>query len=404
MTIAAAPQPECTCVGPIVALRAEDIVRPPASGSALEAAFATRRARLSAAHPWWGLGSSGAATAPDIAGPSIFAAAAAADAGGIHVHLPPDAPPATEAAGRASIGLAAVRHALDVGGVVLERCGRFSAEIADLVDEAAELARASVRPLLVSGAVPDGAVVSSASASASVAVAAIAGEVTLGGADGDVLVPAGTWHRARSVMGVRTSHGGLALVLVVDELDRVDVWEHLVRKASYWPRLRADIPYDIAVPVVAYGEHDPVDFVSLVTGQVAELESEETLAEAVAGARARIRPSERSVAPGVDVPSGPASWSTAVVRGRLPGGVGWIAPKEPGRSILAFAGCAVFVDPHLGALFDQLATGDVVWAADVPSACPAGDPECVGRALDVLHPLGVVDVVDPAAVSGLKMA
>ncbi len=281
---------------------------------------------------------------------------------------------------------------------MLERCGRFSAEIADLVDEAAELARASVRPLLVSGAVPDGAVVSSASASASasVAVAAIAGEVTLGGADGDVLVPAGTWHRARSVMGVRTSHGGLALVLVVDELDRVDVWEHLVRKASYWPRLRADIPYDIAAFRWSPTESTtPVDFVSLVTGQVAELESEETLAEAVAGARARIRPSERSVAPGVDVPSGPASWSTAVVRGRLPGGVGWIAPKEPGRSILAFAGCAVFVDPHLGALFDQLATGDVVWAADVPSACPAGDPECVGRALDVLHPLGVVDVVDP---------
>lgn len=383
-------QDACDGFGPIVSLRAEDLIQPPDPSSPLGMAVTARLTDVAERLRWLdetdpvnpaGLG---AELTENLLNQALSADDQFLDAQLDDAEGPPE--------GNSGSSRFKAALALKAGGLTIAAPGRFSTSVARLSDDVALHFNATVEPVLAAGTIS----VSRSRLSDSHQLLVIAlrkGVQILDGSPSDITVPEGEWALIEVPSVLEVEVGGLALIIGITMPTRADFWSALLRKAGYWPRVRADLPYDIEIPATVYGESAAVDLKRLLLEQFADLQSTETLGESLASVWARCRPSPRPFPDLELLPDSPARWVHRTVRGCFPGGVGTISTKQPETTCWTAAGCAVFTADHLIPFIAALVEGNAVNVAGFQHSCPTGDSDCIGHALDALYPLGFIEIL-----------
>lgn len=391
----------CAGLGPVVGLNSADLVRSDGPGiEGLVEANGHRRALADRDFPWVSTGRHrlppGALAGID--GRSIMETAVRTSDGGLDVIRVDEN---TEPPGHGSDGSGDAQReetAYGHGGLVLRSASRFSEKLATWCDAAMLIVGAPFEVCLVRGSV-------SASAEGLVGgnhfvvlplgggarLRGVTDGTPLGGNAPRVQVGVGEALVVQRFEDIAVDDGAVVVMLVGKRTTRDDAIALAIRKAGHWPVLRADLPYDLELPVTTYGSENPVDPVALLLNATHLLERDGTLENARAWTRAMIRPVPRP-AP-VLPPSRLEQWVGRTVRGRFPGGIGELDFHEPGRTLLVFSGCVVAVEDHVrDGIVASLTSDTDVDIVKAGAHCPKHDPLCAVRAVDVLHSLGVVDL------------
>lgn len=262
-------------------------------------------------------------------------------------------------------------------GMALVRASRFSTPIADLCDDVALVIGAPVSAAITWGTVPaDSPLLTEFNFLA-----------RLNPDDLDAPRSVGT-------NGLESPKDGALLVLHGHMPTLDDIWNTSLQKATHWPRLRADLPYDLDRSVEAYGLDEPGDPVTLLVEQFSQLFSEETVDDALAALRAQVRPVARPQPRTDSLPNDLTAWRATQVRGRFPGGIGRLDSSPDDGNWLVFADCAVRMDDHHLDIITALLRGTPANVSDLAEACPQGDPFCAARVVEALFPLGVIALSD----------
>lgn len=189
-----------------------------------------------------------------------------------------------------------------------------------------------------------------------------------------------------SLTGART---GLCLLVSAREMETADAWAVAVEKAKYWPRLRADMPFDPSRPAEIYGFEEPVDIVEILAAQVEQLLDASTLRQAQAWWQASLPAVPRSS--GATLVSRFAGLTNDTpIRGRFVGDIGWVAVPE--TRVLAAGGALFSIDDDLTPVLAALATNEWITASDLIAAAPSGRGEAAETLATSLASVGLVEV------------
>lgn len=279
-----------------------------------------------------------------------------------------------------------LRDARAAGGMLLTNADAFVRELADLCDDVSQTSYARVDATVAWGFIPPGASLFDRSCEYLVmprGAAVVVGQASPGVEASEVRVPAGGCWKGRNPSFVRIDDDGAAVVIRVSTAGRADLTSYVVRRAGFYPRMRANVPRDLDGAADAYGCDGPVDPVPFMLTQIRDVLGPDALYEAAESWRGSLGPADRPVEFVFD---DPATWPPeSIVRGHLPGGaVGIGSDIEQGAHRLLAGGVVIDVHDHLVPALEMIVDQESRSLEDLRTDCPAHDPHCHARLVRLL--------------------
>lgn len=175
-------------------------------------------------------------------------------------------------------------------------------------------------------------------------VMAVSGGVELEASDVEAAVRVEQGHVAQVIAdhSLGTDADGLALLIDLMVPTVSDLWRAVVMKAGYTPQFRGGMPVEPDSPVEVFGRSDRVDVRSLLRSGLVDLLDAEAATEALAAWRATLVPAARRMPVRSWIARTGVANEDSIVRGRFPGGVGFLSKEPHPRRRTACAGAWAF--------------------------------------------------------------